>query len=123
MQESDRIRLQHMLDAAREAMAFAQGKSRADLETDRMLALSLVKTVEIIGEAARRVSHGVRAAAPEIPWDDIISLRNRLIHAYYNVDLDVLWETLSEDLQPLIAALERVLPAGPAQSSSGKSKP
>ena len=121
MQENDRVRLRHMLDAAREAIGFAHGRSRADLETDRMLALSLVRSVEIIGEAARRVSHPVRSAAPDIPWADIISLRNRLIHAYYNVDLDVLWETLSEDLQPLIAALERILSAEPPQSSEGTS--
>jgi uncharacterized protein with HEPN domain len=107
--KDDLIRLRHMVDAAREAMSFAQGRTRSELNRDRMLALSLVKSIEIIGEAASRVSADVRAESPEIPWSSTIAMRNRLIHAYFDVDLDRLWDTVTDDLPPLVAALEKIL--------------
>jgi len=98
-----------MLDAARDALSFTVGKSRSDLDTDRILALSLVKCVEIIGEAAYHVSSAVQDSYPQVPWPNIIGMRNRLIHAYYDVDLNVVWQTITEDLPPLVAALEQIL--------------
>ena len=86
MTKSDEIRLRHMLDAARDALGFAAGRSRADLDSDRMLALSLVKSIELIGEAAARVGAETRRRHSSIPWADIVGMRNRLIHAYYDVD-------------------------------------
>lgn len=109
MEDSDRIRLHHMLEAAREAQRFVSGKARSDLDTDRMPALSLVKEIEIIGEAAGKVSAHCRAQFPEIPWQDIVGTRNRLIHAYFSVDPQVGWMTVTQDLPPLIEALQRVL--------------
>ena len=88
MRRDDRIRLQHMLDAAREALSFTDGKNREDLNSDRKLALSLVKCIEIVGEAASRISQETQQETPQIPWSDIISMRNRLIHAYFDIDLD-----------------------------------
>ncbi|MDQ5853427.1 MAG: DUF86 domain-containing protein [Chloroflexota bacterium] len=74
-----------MRDAAREAISFASGRSRGDLATSRMLVLALVKSIEIIGEAASRVSAEARAEVPAIPWQQMVAMRNRLIHAYsYN---------------------------------------
>jgi uncharacterized protein with HEPN domain len=105
----DVVRLQHMLDAAREALGFSAGRGRADLDGDRMLTLALVKCIEIIGEAAANVSPGVRVSHPEIPWREITSMRNRLIHAYFDVDLDVTWSTTVNDLPPLVAALQRII--------------
>jgi uncharacterized protein with HEPN domain len=111
MQPADRIRLRHMLDAAREAMGYATAKSRPDLDRDRMLQHSLVRCIEIVGEAANRVSDETRAACPALPWPAIVGMRNRLIHAYFDVDLDRLWDTVVADLPPLVAALEAALAA------------
>lgn len=86
MLESDSVRLRHMLDAAREAVEFGTGSKPEDLVEKRVLALALVRSIEIIGEAASRVSQDLRAAYPEAPWGDIIGMRNRLIHAYFEVD-------------------------------------
>jgi uncharacterized protein with HEPN domain len=110
MQKDDSIRLRHMLDAASEAVSFDRGKSRRSLDRDRKLALALVKSIEIVGEAASRISKERRDELPQIPWSSIINMRNRLIHAYSEIDLNVLWKTVLEDLPPLIAELERIVP-------------
>lgn len=112
MLKDDTIRLRHMLDSARDALSFIAGKSRVDLDTNRMLALSLVKSIEIIGEAASRVSLDCQAQCGGIPWPEIIGMRNRLIHAYFNVDLDIVWHTVTEELPPLVAELEKALSSG-----------
>jgi uncharacterized protein with HEPN domain len=98
-----------MLDTAREAESFSRNKSRKSLDTDRKLALALVKCIEIIGEAAAQISNESREALPQIPWSDIIAMRNRLIHAYFDINLDILWKTVIEDLPPLISELEKIL--------------
>ena len=102
-----------MLDAAREAMAFTEGRKREDLDSDRMLTLSLVKSIEIIGEAGSRVSEQGKIETESVPWTEIIATRNRLIHAYYDIDLDIVWETVMEDLPPLVTAFERSIPSEP----------
>jgi len=79
MRKDDAIRLRHMLDAAREAVSFAEGRTRFDLDRDRMLVLSLVKDIEIIGEAAYQVSASSREQLPTLPWEDIIGMRHRLV--------------------------------------------
>jgi uncharacterized protein with HEPN domain len=109
MHKDDAIRLRHMLDAGREALSFVAGKPRAELDHNRMLALSLVKSIEIIGEAASRVSHDCRAQCNEIPWPDIVAMRNRLIHAYFDINLDIVWHTVTEELPSLVAVLEKAL--------------
>lgn len=88
---------------------YAAGRTRSDLDTDRMLVLSLVKSIEIIGEAASRVSPECRSECPAIAWTDVIAMRNRLIHAYFDINLDIVWQTAKEELPPLITELERVL--------------
>lgn len=109
MQAADEIRMRHMLEAAREAEGFAHGKSRADLDDDRLLTLGLLKCIEMIGEAAARVSQDTRDGCPQIPWTDIVGMRNRLIHAYFDINLDLVWDTITNDLPPLIAELDNVL--------------
>jgi uncharacterized protein with HEPN domain len=109
MRKDDRIRLQHMLDAAREAIEFSIGKGREDLNQDRLLVLGLVKTIEIIGEAGYQVTDETRKKLPNIPWADIIGMRHRLVHAYFSINLDILWRTVQDDLPPLISALELAL--------------
>ena len=98
MHKDDVIRLRHMLDATREALSFVAGKPRTELDVNRMLALSLVKSIEIIGEAASKVSSHGRAQCNEVPWPDIIAMRNRLIHAYFDINLDIVWQTVTEEL-------------------------
>jgi uncharacterized protein with HEPN domain len=95
-----------MLDHSHEALALIKNKKRRDLDTDRVLSLALVRLLEIVGEAANRVSENAKKQRPEIPWSQIISLRNRLIHGYDSVDLDILWQILNEDVPSLIAKLQ-----------------
>ena len=109
MRNDDVVRLRHMLDAAREACGFVNEKVREDLDSGRQLALALVKDIEIIGEAASRVSVETRMAYPDLPWQESIAMRNRLIHGYFAINLDIVWSTVSDELPPLIAELERIL--------------
>ena len=104
--QPDAIRLRHMLDAAREARDFVQGRAEYDVGGDHKLVLSLVKEIEIVGEAASNVSQTTRRRLLQIPWQDVVDMRNRLIHAYFDIDVGVVWDTVSKDLPPLIAALE-----------------
>ncbi len=108
-QRNTMISLRHMMDHALEAVAMAAGRSRADLDQDRQFNLALVRLLEIIGEAASRVPQEEQVRYAEIPWPEIIGLRNRLIHGYDAVDFDILWQIVSNDLPPLIAELEKIL--------------
>ena len=110
MPKYDAICLRHMLDAALEVMRFTRGKSRDNLETDRQLVLALAKSIEIIGEAASKISLERRKLMPRIPWENIIGMRNRLIHAYFDIDLNILWKTIIEDIPPLIMELGKAIP-------------
>ena len=106
--KSDRVRLGHILDAARKAVGFVEGRSRRELDTDSMLALALVRLLEVIGEAARAVSPEFCASHPIVPWKKMCGMRDRLVHGYFDVNLDVVWETVTKDLPPLIAAVEPI---------------
>lgn len=110
MYPDDSTRLRHMRDSAREALEFAEGKRRADLESDRQLVLAILKCIEIVGEASAAISVETTARYPEIPWRQIRGMRNRLIHGYYEIDLDVVWDTVVHNLGPLVVALERIVP-------------
>ncbi len=103
------VALRHMISHAKEAIDLAQNTSRAELDTHRLLNLSLVRLLEIVGEAARRIPKDVQLRYPDIPWGQIIGLRNRLIHGYDTVDFDILWEILTGDLPPLVVRLEHIL--------------
>lgn len=105
----EKVRLRHMLDHAREAINMIHGKTRADIDADRQLNLALVRLLEIIGEAAVHTSEEERTLFPDIPWPEIVSLRNRLIHGYDSVDFDILWNIITLDLPPLIVKLERII--------------
>jgi uncharacterized protein with HEPN domain len=98
-----------MLDTAKEAVEFAANRKREDLDTDRQLTHSLVHCVEIIGEAASKVSPEYRSSNSEIPWSRIVGMRNRLIHAYFDINLSILWRTIKEELPRLITALEQIV--------------
>lgn len=106
---SDRVRAQHMLDASKKARAMTLERKREDLDTDEQLSLALQRLIEIIGEAAKKVSAETRSRSGEIKWAAIAGMRDRLIHAYFDVNLDTLWDTVTDDLPLLIAALEALL--------------
>ena len=108
-EREDRVRLQHMLDASRQSIAFVQGRGRKDLDTDLQLTLALTRLVEIVGEAAKNVSDEERKRHPEVPWRAIAGTRDRLAHAYFDVDLDQLWQIVSADLPALVPILEIAL--------------
>ena len=99
-----------MIEAADAAMRFVHGRQRSDLDTDLMLLFALVRAVEIIGEAASRVSAETRAATPAVPWAAIVGARNRLVHAYFDIDRDILWKTVTEELNGLQAVLRPLAP-------------
>ena len=103
------VRLQHMLEYAREAVGLMRDKRRADLDTDRALVLATLRCLEIVGEAASHIPESMRQEHPQSPWPQIIGTRNRLVHGYDLVDYDIIWSTVVEDLPPLIAELEKIL--------------
>ena len=107
----DLIRLRHMLDAAQKAVSHSKSRRRVDLDSDELFALAMTHLIEIVGEAARSVSQEVREETPSIPWRAIIGTRDRLIHGYASVNLDILWAILMEDLPPLINEVGKVIEA------------
>lgn len=109
MSPEDRVRLRHMMEAADEAIGFTAGHSRTTLETDRKTLLAVIRCVEIIGEAATKISETVRCNTPDIPWAAMTGMRNRLIHAYFDIDVDVVWKTTSTELPALSARLKFLL--------------
>ena len=108
MLREDRIRLQHMLESANDAVSFAANRTRQDLDSDRQLVMAVVKCVEIIGEAASKISSETQAETPNLPWSDMINMRHRLVHGYYEINLDVVWRTIQDDLPSLIEALRNI---------------
>ena len=104
----DTALLRDMLEYARRAAVAVGGKSRDDLEVDLVLAAGLERFLEVIGEAANRLSDETRVAAPDVPWREIIAMRNRLVHGYFAVDHDILWTVVHDDLPTLISELEKL---------------
>ena len=105
----DRVRFGHILAAARDALTFAAGRSRADLDRDALLRRALINCVQEIGEAAARMTGAGRARAADSPWGQIVATRNIPVHAYFKVDLNILWHVTERDLPSLISSVERVL--------------
>jgi uncharacterized protein with HEPN domain len=101
----DRVRIRHMRDAVEKALRYTQDSSRQGLADDEILRLAVTKLVEIVGEAAKQVSEPTRNAHPLVPWSAAARMRDRLTHHYFDVDLDVLWATITEDFPPLLDAL------------------
>jgi uncharacterized protein with HEPN domain len=101
--------MRHMLEHAAEAVGLAAGRTRPDLDTDRIFSLAMTRLLEIVGEAAAHVSVVARDQYPQIPWSEIAGLRNRLIHGYDAVDFDILWDTVENDLPALIANLQKAI--------------
>ena len=106
MRRDDAAYLLDMLLAAREALSFTEGLSYDEFARDRRTQLSVLKSVEIVGEAAAQVSEDTGQMHPAIPWRKIVGMRNRLVHVYFDVDLRIVWNTARDDLPVLVARLE-----------------
>jgi uncharacterized protein with HEPN domain len=113
MQRDDLVYAGHMLDTARHVASKVRGKTRRDFDEDEDLRLAVAHLLQIIGEAARRVSREFQRSHPELPWAAIIGMRHKVVHDYLNVDEDVVWDTATQELGPLIDSLEKLVPPGP----------
>ena len=109
MNETDLTRLRDMLDAVNKVLEFASGRSRSDVHQDDLLAFALVHAVQIIGEAARLVSESTQAQLADIPWAEIVGMRHKLVHDYFSIDRDIVWDVVEADLPPLKQQLEAIL--------------
>jgi uncharacterized protein with HEPN domain len=109
MRGTDRWRFEHIAEALSSAMTFVRDRERVELETNQMLVYALVRALEIVGEAASKISAAGRAEFPDLPWADMIGMRNRLVHAYFDVDIDTLWDTVADDVPPLAARIKEIL--------------
>ena len=105
----DLTRLRHMRDHAVEAIPFTADRSLAELRSDRMLQLCFARLVEIVGEAAARVTPEGQDLIPHLPWPDIVGMRHRIVHGYDRLNLEMLWRTILEDLPPRVAALNEAI--------------
>ncbi|MCY3691463.1 MAG: DUF86 domain-containing protein [Chloroflexota bacterium] len=103
------VAVQHMRDNALRVLTATQGRSRSDLDDDEMLEAALIRWMEVIGEAARRVPNKFRARYPQVPWQDTTDLRNVLIHGYDTIDLDELWRITQEHLPPLMQQVQTII--------------
>ncbi len=98
-----------MIEAADETMSFVAGQTRSGLEKDRKTLFAVIRCIEIIGEAAGKVTDATRNSAPDVPWTAIVGMRNRLVHAYFDVDADLVWKTTSIELPALKARLQALV--------------
>jgi uncharacterized protein with HEPN domain len=109
----DMLYVGHMLDFARRAHAKMANVSRERFDADEDLQIIVTHLIQIIGEAATRVSGATRLDHPEIPWERVTGMRHRIVHNYVNVDVDILWTVATERIPDLIAALETFTPPEP----------
>ena len=109
MQREDQVRVQDIIDAGEAIARFIEGRQRRDFDTDQMLVFAVVRAIEIIGEAASRISSETRDSFQAVPWRDTIDMRNVLIHAYSRVDNDIVWKTATEEVPALLATLKSLL--------------
>lgn len=110
MPKDDLVYVGHMLDKAHEALSLVRGKTRQDYDHDTALRLALTHLIQVIGEAARHVSQEFRGRYPQIPWDAIAGMRSKIVHDYMNVDEDIVWDSVIQELPPLIEELEKIVP-------------
>lgn len=108
--QRDEAYLLDILIAARKALKFLEGMTWQEFAQSELHQNAVIRPLEIIGEAARRVSQETRDAHSEIPWEQMIGMRHRLIHEYFRVNLATVWETVQNDLPPLIAHIEPLVP-------------
>jgi uncharacterized protein with HEPN domain len=108
MPPEDRARILHMIEAADAVSRFVEGRSRENLDVDSMFLFALVRAVEVFGEAAAKISATTKASIPDLPWPQIVAMRNRLIHAYFDIDRNILWKTATEEIPALLPQLRKL---------------
>lgn len=106
MRADDQVRLQHMIEAAQSAIEFVAGRNPVDLDTDRMLLFAVIRAIEVIGEAASKMSEELRVADNAIPWQAIIGMGNRLVHAYFDINTQIVWETATVEIPAILPLLQ-----------------
>ncbi len=106
--DKNSVRLKHIIDAVNDVIKLSFGKKRTDLESDQIFGLAMVRLIEIIGEAANSIDVEFRAKYPKIPWSQMIATRNKLIHGYYNVENELIWEIISKDIPNLQKQLNKI---------------
>ncbi len=109
MPDEDRTRIQHMIEACEDALQFSAGHGREAFDEDKLLLFAVVRAVEIVGEAASQVSRETRDRSPQVPWAEILGMRNRLIHAYFKINTAIVWETVREDIPALLPQLRALI--------------
>ena len=109
MARDDRLTVDQMLDAVRRIRTIIRGQSRAPFEADEVRQFPLLHLIQLLGEAASRTTAAFRDAHPELPWAQMIGMRNRIVHGYDHVDPDIVWRVAAEDVEPVLAVLERLL--------------
>ena len=109
MHHDDAVYIGHILDTARKIADRAQGISRSDFDEDDDLQDALAHRVQVIGEAASRLSVEIRERSPQIPWNRVIGMRHRIVHAYMDIDYDILWEVATKSVPELIEMIESLV--------------
>jgi len=109
MESKDLVRLKHMLDSTQAILTFAKGRQRTSLDKDRLFLSAVLRELEVVGEAAGRISDKTRKKFPHLPWKELVGLRNRLIHAYFDVDHDIIWKTIREYLPFFLDQLKDII--------------
>jgi len=109
MPRNDRLSLELMLDTARRLRSLSRDRSREEFDSDDIAQLATLHLIQRLGEAASRLSADFRAGHPEFPWSEMIGMRNRIVHGYDDLDPDIVWRIATDDIEPVIAALERAL--------------
>lgn len=117
MLNRDHIRFQHMLDAAQSAISHLAEHSREDLDNDRLFLNGIVRELEILGEAASQISHSTQKQYSDLPWKEMIGMRNHLIHAYFDINKNTVWLVVKESLPPLVKQLQKILADWPSTLS------
>jgi uncharacterized protein with HEPN domain len=110
MAKNNWVYVGHMLDMSQKAIELTQGINRPEYDQNEIYRYALTHLIQVIGEAAQQVSSDFKEAHPQVPWFEIIGMRNRIVHDYMNVDEDVIWEVIQHDLQPLVKSLVSIIP-------------
>lgn len=110
MPPEDRIRIRHMIEVAETVERFIAGRQRADLDSDQMLLFALTRAIELLGEAASRITLETRSSLPSVPWLQIVAMRNRLVHVYFDIDRNILWKTAIQEIPALLSLLLDISP-------------
>jgi len=109
MRPDDKIRLQHILDESQEALHFVANLTFEAFQEDSKTVHAVIRSIEVIGEAAAKISPEYKASQPSIPWEQIVGMRNHLIHVYFDVDYETVWKTVKNDIPMLMDMVKRLL--------------